>query len=130
MKYLTRRDSPTADALTQWQSANSLHPDGHAWTYMRRNSGPLSFEQLMSERTASRAGPRRRACPLHYPSNVRLAAPTPRRNVELALIVDKAIQLKIERGRHYAEAFLRIYPVDTALVMRVLFDIRHRRPVA
>ncbi|MBB3117920.1 hypothetical protein [Pseudoduganella violacea] len=116
----------------------------NAWAYMRSRNVP----RPVALRVLSKAGPRRAADEEHpavrdsrlAPSPI-AAAPTqreaarmvarpfplPRTNHELAGLIDHAIQLMAVRNRHYAEALLRIYSVDTPTIMRVLFDLRHRR---
>lgn len=50
-----------------------------------------------------------------------------RTNVPVALAVEQAIGLSSTAGRHYAESLLRIYGLNTATVMRVLFQPHRRR---
>lgn len=116
----------------------------NAWAYMRSRNVP----RPVALRVLSKAGPRRAADEEHPAvRDSRLApppvaeAPTqreaarvavrpfplPRTNHELASLIDHAIQLMTVRNRHYAEALLRIYSVDTPTIMRVLFDMRRRR---
>jgi hypothetical protein len=52
-----------------------------------------------------------------------------RSNVGTAFAVEHAISLSATCGRHYAESLLRIYGLDTATVMRVLFQPQRRRRV-
>lgn len=50
-----------------------------------------------------------------------------RTNVAAAFAVEQAIRMASTEGRHYAESLLRIYGLDTATVMRVLFEPHRRR---
>ncbi|NVE01169.1 hypothetical protein [Massilia sp. BJB1822] len=102
-----------------------------AWIHMR--GGGVPREVIL--RVLSKDGPRRDdgAEPNESPgvtqgkSTTIRPFPLPRNNHELAALIDHAIQLMAARNRHYAEALLRIYSVDTATVMRVLFNPRRRR---
>ncbi|UTY60497.1 hypothetical protein [Massilia sp. erpn] len=102
-----------------------------AWIHMCR--GDVPREVIL--RVLSQDGPRRDCGTEHgeaagvTPGEARAIRPfpLPRNNHELAALIDHAIQLMAARNRHYAEALLRIYSVDTATVMRVLFNPRRRR---
>lgn len=50
-----------------------------------------------------------------------------RTNLATAHVVERAIELASTQGRHYGEGLLRIYGLDTATVMRVLFEPHRRR---
>ncbi|UMR28482.1 hypothetical protein MJ904_15080 [Massilia sp. MB5] len=102
-----------------------------AWIHMR--GGDVPREVIL--RVLSQDGPRRDCGtePEKAPDAAQAKAtairpfPLPRNNHELAALIDHAIQLMAVRNRHYAEALLRIYSVDTPTVMRVLFNPRRRR---
>lgn len=51
----------------------------------------------------------------------------PRTNEAATMAVNRAIELSSTHGRHYSESLLRIYSLDTATVMRVLFEPHRRR---
>jgi hypothetical protein len=51
----------------------------------------------------------------------------PRTNVAAAFAVERAVGLLATRGRHHAESLLRIYGLERATVLRVLFEPQRRR---
>ncbi|MRW93300.1 hypothetical protein GJ699_25250 [Duganella sp. FT80W] len=53
--------------------------------------------------------------------------PAPRSNQSAAVAVERAIALSSSADRHYAESLLRMYGLNTATVMRVLFEPHRRR---
>lgn len=113
-----------------------------AWRYLHlRQVAPD-----VAARVLSKAGPRRDSDAIHPAVRDALArAPTQgiaqraqgpaggpqtalrRGNLHVALAVEQAIGLSASADRHYAESLLRMYGLDTATVMRVLFQPHRRR---
>ncbi|WP_338758961.1 hypothetical protein [Massilia sp. METH4] len=119
-----------------------------AWQYLRaRGIAHATAARVLGKHGARRAGDavhpavrdalerqpetgiaQRSAMPQGAPAR----AEVPRTNVAAALAVERAIGRTATHGRHYAESLLRMYSLNTATVMRVLFEPhrRRRRPQA
>lgn len=142
-----RKNRQMAQAVSAGLNVDILWGCVSAWAHMRSHDVPRD----VALRVLSKAGPRRDSDEEHpalrdarmaqRPTSRRLAQgtdtvrapalarrfPLPRTNHDLARLIDSAIQLMAVRNRHYAEALLRMYAIQTPTIMRVLFDTRHRR---
>jgi len=113
-----------------------------AWQYLRERG----MSATVALRVLSKQGPRRSTDSVHPAVRDALARQPEqgmlqrshgsgagpqteirRSNVATALAVEHAVNLSATAGRHYAESLLRIYGLDTATVMRVLFQPHRRR---
>jgi hypothetical protein len=107
-----------------------------AWHY-------LADRRVTAVRVLSKDGPRRCGDALHpavrdarekqaehgmtQRAVVDTPEPAPRSNQSAAVAVERAIALSSSADRHYAESLLRMYGLNTATVMRVLFEPHRRR---
>ncbi len=113
-----------------------------AWRYLQQHH----IAPAIALRVLTPDGPRRTGDALHPAvRDARERAPTlnidqraqgceagpqtglPRLNRAAALAVEHAIRSEATVDRHYAESLLRIYGLDTATMMRVLFQPHRRR---
>ncbi len=138
MKQYIRLNSPMADTVATGLDLDMLWGTVNAWAHLRRHHVPPD----VALRILSKSGARRGADAEHPAQSgeqrrilTQLAKSCPvrtatRRNKDMSQVVDEAILLSTTRGHPYAEALLKLYPVSSTLIMRVLFDTEHRRRLA
>lgn len=137
-----RKNAQLASIINAAIQLDTLWGCVRAWRYLHmRRVTPTTAARILS-----RDGPRRLADAEHpairdareraAPQDIRQraqgrdAGPQTgylRSNQATALAVDRAIRSAASVDRHYAESLLRIYGLNTATVMRVLFQPHRRR---
>lgn len=138
MKQYIRLSSPIAEVVATGLDVDMLWGSVNAWAHLRRHHVPPDVAlRILSNSGARRdsdashpAQPSEQLRALKQMANSRTTGTTTRRNKAMSQVVDGAIHLSITRGIQYAEALLKLYPVSSHLIMRVLFDAEHRRRLA
>lgn len=149
MKDFTRPDEGMALAVDAAIEMEAFSGCVLAWQYLQMHAVP----QSVAMRVLSQNGPRRSSHSNGQDAflerlasrreqaaehSTELAAAglgtvlkfrVPRTNKTLSETIDQAIEMLGIHNRFYAEALLRIHAVKTPVIMRVLFDVAHRRNI-
>lgn len=135
MKHYIRLNRPLANTLATGLDVDMLWGTVNAWAHLRRHHVPPDVALRILSKYGARRGSdaehpahlREQRSALNQLAESSKACPPTRRNKDLAQVVDQALLLSTTRGIQYAESLLKLYPVSSTLVMRVLFDAKHRR---